>query len=133
VFVLLCRTAFGPSSAPIAQAQVAFNETAQASAAATVSGFHASGRSLLDANANDFIMRGINVPHNWYPEQTSQFHNTRAKGANTVRAVLSSGHHWPKNSASDVANVINLCKTNKPVCVLEFQDTTGSWHGQKAK
>ena len=39
--------------------------------------------------------------------------------------VLSSGQNWPKNSASDVAYVINLCKTNRLVCVLEVHDTTG--------
>src|SRR6185503_16618552 len=44
--------------------------------------------------------------------------------------VLSSGQNWPKNSASDVANVINLCKTNKLVCVLEVHDTTG--YGEEA-
>jgi mannan endo-1,4-beta-mannosidase len=44
-----------------------------------------------------------------------------------VRVVLSSGARWTKNSASDVANVIELCKSNKPICVLEVHDTTGCW------
>jgi mannan endo-1,4-beta-mannosidase len=109
--ILICLFASGSGSPPIARAQAA--------------GFHISGRYVLDANGNNFIMRGINVPHNWYPEQTSQFQHTKAKGANTVRVVLSSGQNWPKNSASDVSNVINLCKTNKLVCVLEVHDTTG--------
>ena len=121
VFILVCLSAFGPGSPPIAQAQAA----AHVPKAITVPGFQVSGRYLLDANGNNFIMRGINVPHNWYPEQTSQFQHTKAKGANTVRVVLSSGQNWPKNSASDVANVINLCKMNKLVCVLEVHDTTG--------
>ena len=116
VSILMCWLTCTPETLPIAHAQVS---------AATVSGFHISSRYVLDANGNNFIMRGINVPHNWYPEQTSQFQNTKAKGANTVRVVLSSGQNWPKNSASDVANVINLCKTNKLVCVLEVHDTTG--------
>ena len=90
-------------------------------------GFQVSGRFLLDANGNNFVMRGINVPHNWYPEQTSSsLQNIKAKGANTVRIVLSNGQSglWPKDSASDVANVINLCKANKLICVLEVHDTT---------
>ena len=125
VFILVFLSTFGSGPPPMAQAQVAVNETTHVLDAITVAGFHVSGRYLLDANGNNFIMRGINVPHNWYPEQTSQFQNTKAKGANTVRVVLSSGQNWPKNSASDVANVINLCKTNKLVCVLEVHDTTG--------
>jgi len=87
-------------------------------------GFHISGRNLLDANGNNFIMRGTSHAHVWYPTQTSSFANIKAKKANTVRVVLSGGR-WTANSASDVANVINLCKTNKLICVLENHDTTG--------
>ncbi len=89
-------------------------------------GFHVSGKSLLEANGNNFIMRGINVPHNWYPDETSSsLQNIKAMRANTVRIVLSSGQNWPKNSAGDVANVIALCKANKLICVLEVHDTSG--------
>ncbi len=95
-------------------------------------GFHVSGGNLLDANGNNFIMRGINVPYNWYPEQTSSFANIKAKGANTARVVLSSGKLWAKNTASDVANVIDLCKASKLVCVLEVHDTTGYRDGAGA-
>ena len=42
----------------------------QAQAAA---GFHISGRNLLDANGNNFIMRGVSHAHTWYPSQTSSF------------------------------------------------------------
>ncbi|MGB7539744.1 MAG: cellulase family glycosylhydrolase [Anaerolineales bacterium] len=87
-------------------------------------GFHISGRNLLDANGNNFVMRGIAHAHTWYPTQTSSFANIKAKGANTVRVVLSGGR-WTANGASDVANVISLCKTNKLICVLEDHDTTG--------
>src|SRR6185295_11107085 len=110
VFLISCLFALGPGS------------TVRASSI----GFQVSGRFLLDANGNNFIMRGINVPHNWWPAETSSsFQNIKAKGANTVRVVLSSGQSWDKNSASDVANVISLCKANKLVCVLEVHDTTG--------
>ena len=125
VFMILCLSASGSGSPLIAWGQVAANKTTNVLDAITVAGFHVSGRYLLDANGNNFIMRGINVPHNWYHDETSSFQNTKAKGANTVRVVLSSGQNWPKNSTSDVANVINLCKTNKLVCVLEVHDTTG--------
>src|SRR5690349_7880390 len=112
VFIVLCLLSFKPGSLRMAQAGTL--------------GFNVSGRYLLDANGNNFMMRGINEPHNWYPDETSSsFQNIKAKGANTVRVVLSSGQNWPKNSASDVVNVINLCKTNKLVCILEVHDTTG--------
>ncbi|MGB8980298.1 MAG: cellulase family glycosylhydrolase, partial [Anaerolineales bacterium] len=95
---------------------------AQSAQAAT--GFRISGRKLLDANGNNFIMRGISHPHVWYTSQTSSFANIKAAGANTVRVVLSGGR-WGPSNAADVANVIQLCKTNKLICVLENHDTTG--------
>jgi mannan endo-1,4-beta-mannosidase len=88
-------------------------------------GFHISGRYLLDANGNNFVIRGISHAHTWYPGQTSAFGHMKNAKANTVRVVLSSGARWTKNSASDVANVIALCKANKLICVLEVHDTTG--------
>ncbi len=87
-------------------------------------GFRLSGRNIVDANGNNFIIRGISHPHAWYTSQTSSFANIKATGANAVRVVLSGGR-WSKNTASDVANVIQLCKTNRLICVLENHDTTG--------
>ena len=105
---------------------VALGPSASQALAAGPTGFHVSGRSILEATGRNFIMRGINVPHNWYPDETiTSLQNIKAMRANTVRIVLSSGQNWPKNSASDVANVIALCKANKLICILEVHDTTG--------
>ncbi|MDR7280575.1 cellulase family glycosylhydrolase [Catenuloplanes atrovinosus] len=93
-------------------------------------GFQVSGGRLLDANGNDFVMRGINHAHTWYPTQTGSFADIKATGANTVRVVLASGQRWTRNEASDVANVISLCKANRLICVLEVHDTTG--YGEQA-
>ncbi|MFY1575244.1 cellulase family glycosylhydrolase [Verrucosispora sp. WMMD703] len=98
----------------------AFGPSAHAAAGFTVS----NGR-LYDANGNEFIMRGVNHAHTWYPNQTSSFADVKALGANSVRVVLSSGDRWTRNSASDVSNVIQLCKANRLICVLEVHDTTG--------
>jgi mannan endo-1,4-beta-mannosidase len=87
-------------------------------------GLHVSGRNIVEANGQTFIMRGINHEHTWFANQTSSFANIKATGANTVRVVLSGGR-WTANTASDVANVIALCKQNKLICVLEDHDTTG--------
>jgi mannan endo-1,4-beta-mannosidase len=87
-------------------------------------GFHIINGRLLDANGNDFIIRGISHPHVWFPQRTSAFADIKVVGANSVRVVLSGGR-WPVNTASDVANVISLCKQNRLICVLENHDTTG--------
>jgi mannan endo-1,4-beta-mannosidase len=96
----------------------------QSQSAKAAAGFHISGRNLVDYNGNNFIIRGISHAHVWYTSQTSSFANIKAAGANTVRVVLGGGR-WGPSSASDVQNVINLCKTNRLVCVLEDHDTTG--------
>ena len=87
-------------------------------------GLHVSGTNIVEANGSNFIIRGTSHAHTWYASQTSSFANIKAFGANTVRVVLSGGR-WTANTASDVANVISLCKTNKLICVLENHDTTG--------
>ncbi len=104
--------------------------SARSARAAGSVGFHISGRNLLAVNGNNFIMRGISHGYAWYLNQNSAFPNIKATGANTVRVVLSGGHNG--GAATSLANVrtaINLCKTNKLVCVLEDHDTTGYTSG----
>ncbi|WP_236004505.1 cellulase family glycosylhydrolase [Amycolatopsis pittospori] len=97
-----------------------------ASAASAAAGFHVGNGRLLDANGNDFVMRGVNHAHTWYPSTTTQsLKDIKALGANTVRVVLSSGDRWTRNEASEVAGVVAQCKANKVICVLEVHDTTG--------
>ncbi|WP_144126925.1 cellulase family glycosylhydrolase [Catellatospora sichuanensis] len=86
-------------------------------------GLHISGRNIVEANGQNFIMRGVNHEHVWFTGQTSSFANIKAAGANTVRVVLGSGKRW--GPSTDVANVISLCKQNRLICVLEVHDTTG--------
>ena len=94
-------------------------------AASAATGLRVQGGRLYEANGNEFVMRGVNHAHTWYPGETSSFANIKATGANTVRVVLSDGTRWTRNSGADVSNVISLCKTNKLICVLEVHDTTG--------
>src|SRR5215813_11994620 len=86
-------------------------------------GLHVSGRNIVEANGQNFIMRGINHEHVWFTNQTSSFANIKATGANTVRVVLGSGQRW--GPSTDVANIVSLCKQNRLICVLEAHDTTG--------
>jgi len=86
-------------------------------------GLHISGRNIVEANGQNFIMRGVNHPHVWYTGQTRAFADIKALGANTVRVVLGSGKRW--GPSNDVPAVIQLCKQNRLICVLEVHDTTG--------
>ncbi len=117
------RTRFAIVGATLLAFLVSMFVAVQPAHAAT--GFYVSGGRLYDANGNEFIMRGVNHPHTWYPNQTSSFANIKSLGANTVRVVLSSGDRWTRNDANDVANVVSLCKQNRLICVLEVHDTTG--------
>jgi mannan endo-1,4-beta-mannosidase len=108
-----------------------FYPARSAQAAGSV-GFHISGRSLRDVHGNNFIIRGISHGYAWYLNQNATFANIKATGANTVRVVLSGGNNG--GAATSLANVktaINLCKTNKLVCVLEDHDTTGYTSGSR--
>ncbi|MET7787729.1 cellulase family glycosylhydrolase [Streptomyces sp900116325] len=88
-------------------------------------GLHISDGRLLEGNGNDFIMRGVNHAHTWYPGETRSLADIKALGANTVRVVLSDGYRWSENSPADVAAIVAQCKTNRLICVLEVHDTTG--------
>ncbi|MFF2331728.1 MULTISPECIES: cellulase family glycosylhydrolase [unclassified Streptomyces] len=114
---LLALGALGPATA---QAK----EQAQPAAAAAT-GLHISNGRLLEGNGNDFVMRGVNHAHTWYPGETQSLADIKATGANSVRVVLSDGYRWSKNSPDDVAAVIAQCKANRLICVLEVHDTTG--------
>lgn len=106
----------------LAPAQAASAAPAPASAA---TGLHISDGRLVEGNGNDFVMRGVNHAHTWYPGETQSLADIKATGANTVRVVLSDGFRWSKNGPDDVAAVIAQCKANRLICVLEVHDTTG--------
>ena len=97
-----------------------------AAALSAFAGFSIQNGLLIDNNGNEFIMRGINYPHVWYPSQTAtSIPNIAATGSNCVRVVLGDGKQWGPNSASDVAQLIQLCKDNRLIAVLEVHDSTG--------
>jgi mannan endo-1,4-beta-mannosidase len=93
-------------------------------------GFSISNGRLLDDNGNPFIMRGINYPFAWftqrYPTQTQQdFAAMAATGANTVRIVLGTGGQYPRNTGAQISQLIQWCKDNRMIAVLEVHDSTG--------
>ncbi|WAZ22351.1 cellulase family glycosylhydrolase [Streptomyces cinnabarinus] len=105
-------------------------QAAPAPVAPQATGLHIGDGRLLEANGNDFVMRGVNHAHTWYPGETQSLADIKALGANSVRVVLSNGHRWTRNTAEDVAAVIASCKANRLICVLEVHDTTG--YGEEA-
>ena len=100
-------------------------DTSQASE--EIYGFHVEGNKLLDANGNEFIMRGVNHAHAWFANNdVKALEGIAATGANTVRIVLSDGMEYNKDSAAMVAALVSKCKSLNMIAVLEVHDGTGS-------
>ena len=105
----------------------AFCTTASLQVSAAQKGFYVSGTTLYDANGNPFIMRGANYPHAWYADKYETAIPAIAnKGFNTIRIVLADGEQYSKTSVSEVKKLVELCKQNELVTILEVHDATGS-------
>ncbi|OKJ60685.1 cellulase family glycosylhydrolase [Streptomyces sp. CB02261] len=94
-------------------------------AEAAPTGLRVRDGRLYEANGNEFVMRGVNHAHAWYPERTGSLADIAEKGANTVRIVLSTGDRWTRTTADQVSSLIGQCRASKLICVLEAHDTTG--------
>ena len=102
-----------------------FNNAMDAAAAAN--GFYVDGTTIRDANGQAFVMRGVNIPHAWYTGYTqASIQGAAKRGANAVRIVCADGLEYSKTSLSQLNNIINWCKNNKVICILEVHDKTGS-------
>ncbi|HYN93028.1 MAG TPA: ricin-type beta-trefoil lectin domain protein [Pilimelia sp.] len=88
--------------------------------ASAATGFYVSNGRLFDANDQEFVMRGVSHPYAWYKGQNSAFANIKRLGANTVRVVLDLGV-----TSGEVTTIVNLCRTNRLICMLEIHSTTG--------
>jgi mannan endo-1,4-beta-mannosidase len=94
-------------------------------------GFSIEGTQLIDANGNPFVMRGSTHPDVWYQGEFASFGEISDLGANTVRVVLGSGQrNWGVSSAARVQQIVDECKAQRLICVLEVHDTTG--YGEEA-
>ena len=89
-------------------------------------GFTVSGTKLLDANGNEFVMRGINHPHSWFAQQDdTALEAIAATGANTVRIVCGSGQQYTRDSVESLNRLTDKCKELEMIAVLEIHDLTG--------
>ena len=101
------------------------------SAAAAVEpkdGFYVDGSVLRDENRNPFVMRGTNYAYTWYSwdgKTEAALKEIAGYGANAVRIVLGDGDQYTKNTAGEIANLIQLCEKNKLVAIFEVHDATG--------
>ncbi len=89
-------------------------------------GFSVNGTKLLDANGNEFIMRGINYPHSWFKAQdNTALEAIAAAGANTVRIVCGSGQQYEYDTVESLNALTDKCRELDMVAVLEVHDITG--------
>lgn len=102
---------------------------AAAIAAAALPGgsFKPSGSTLLDANGNEFMMRGCNYSWCWQRgHEHSVIPAAKRIGCNVIRIQLGDGKRYHKPSSSELENLIKLCEDNKLVAMFNIHDETGS-------
>ena len=87
---------------------------------ASKGGFTVSGTKLLDANGNEFVMRGINHPHSWFTsEDDTALEAIAATGANTVRIVCGSGQQYTRDTVESLNKLTDKCRELEMVAILE--------------
>ena len=108
------------------------NSEAQASSASSSvqtsggAGFRVDGTKLLDANGNEFVMRGINHAHTWFKDQAAVAVPAIADtGSNAVRLVFSDGQQWEKDDLASVKSLIEQCRELDMIAIVEVHDGTG--------
>lgn len=83
--------------------------------------FTTSKSSLLDANGNEFVMKGVNVPFAWFAKESFESLNEIARqNVNCVRIVWTS-----KLPAEDLDSILQKCIDLKMVPMVELHDATG--------
>ena len=89
-------------------------------------GFHVEGTKLLDANGEEFVMRGVNEAHSWYSAQdTVSLQAISETGSNVVRLVCGSGATYNADSVATLQGLIEECKELDMIVILEVHDGTG--------
>ncbi len=95
--------------------------------AVAADGFYTSGTRLMDANGNEFLMRGCNYSWAWQRgHESTVIPAAKRIGCNVIRIQLSTGQKWQRCSKSDLERLIKLCEDNKLVVIFNTHDETGS-------
>ena len=85
--------------------------------------------NLLDANGNNFIMKGINVPLSWYQTNVN---NSIASlktntGSNCLRIVVNAGYNGTTATPANVwQTAVQACIDNDMIPMIELHDWTGA-------
>lgn len=89
--------------------------------------FRISGTQLLDANGNEFIMRGCNYAYAWQKgNEYCVIPAAKRIGCNTIRISIGNGRKFEYCSKTEIGKLIKLCEDNKLICVLCVHDPLGS-------
>lgn len=89
--------------------------------------FKVSGTRLLDANGNNFVMRGANYSWCWQKgEENSVIPAAKRIGCNTLRIQLGTGRRFSRPSVRELKKLITLCEENHLIAVFNTHDATGS-------
>lgn len=89
--------------------------------------FSTDGTRLLDANGNEFVMRGANYSWCWQKgKENTVIPAAKRIGCNTLRIQLGTGRRFSKPGVRDLKKLITLCEENKLVVVFNTHDATGS-------
>lgn len=95
--------------------------------ASAADGFYTSGTKLMDANGNEFIMRGCNFSWAWQRgNEGTVIPAAKRIGCNAIRIQLSTGKKWQKCTKNNLERLIRLCEENKLIAVFNTHDETGS-------
>lgn len=98
--------------------------------------FHADGTKIIDANGNEFLMRGVNYSYCWQSSHLGTvIPAAKRQGFNCVRIQLSDGGNgtWTTCNATQLENIIKLCEQNQLIVVLNTHDETGNNDVNKLK
>lgn len=95
----------------------------------TSCGIHVSGTELLSAAGEPFLIRGVNHPHSWFPQEDETALWAMADlGCNAVRIVCGCGILYEKDTAEDLIQLTDLCRELGLAVILEVHDITGQDH-----
>lgn len=128
LFLLVAALLGGCAPSP-APATAASEETEENNVPSSISGIRVSGTELLNAAGEPFLIRGVNHPHSWYPQEDETALKAIADlGCNTVRVVCGCGILYEKDSAEDLIQLTDLCRELGLAVILEVHDITGEDH-----
>ena len=133
IAALLCGCAAGETAVTaVAEPETTASAATEPAPTEPVRSFRVEGTELLDPGGNPFLIRGVNHPHRWFPEQDETALRAMAElGCNTVRIVCGCGILYEKDTVESLNALTDLCKELGMVAILEVHDITCEDHPDK--